>query len=239
MPRVIKGDNLEHAQSIGRSAALNIANFAAEAERLISDAHAKASKILAEAQADAQRIRAEAQKRGQEEGYKRGLAEGQADGADKAFEAAQQHFQAQTAQLQQMFKQAIVRLDGLRDEVLQQARTEVLDLALEIAGKITRAQAAGDIEVAQGNVAKALEMISCAQQVQVKVCPSQLEQLREYASGFLAEIGMSELVTLQPDQSLAEGDVMVASRFGEVDARVQTQLDNIVRAITGREGSAE
>jgi flagellar assembly protein FliH len=233
MSRVIKNNSSMQATPIGRAGALNVANFSEQAKKLILDAQAKSSQILAQATTKAKEVEKLAEQRGYDTGFARGLADGQADGAEKAFAEAIKRFDQQTAELQKMLKQSVLKLEEARNDILQQARAELLDLALAIAEKVTHLRAEGDIAVAQASLSKAIDMVSCSGQVQAKVCPAQLNELREYAGQFLSEMGMSELVTLVGDESLAPGDVVLVSRQGEVDARVQTQLDNIVAALTG------
>ncbi len=224
--------------TVGRSAALNIVNFGEQAQRLILEAQAQATHILSQAQAQAQRLQAQAAEKGYAEGFRQGQADGQADGAEKAFEQAREGFSQQTAELQKLLRQAVLELDSAREELYLHARQEVLGLALEIAARITRRQAEGDTEVAQANLVRALDLIACGQQVQARVCPAQLDQLREYAGELLEAMGLSQTVELVADASLQPGDVVMATRQGQIDARIETQIRNVVSAMTGREEPA-
>jgi flagellar assembly protein FliH len=250
MNRVIKQDGSARAAPVGRLAALNVANFAEQAQRMILEARAQATEMLdrarekaalvaAETQVQAEVLRRQAHDQGlaagSEEGYAKGLAQGQADGAEKAFQEAMSLFNRQTEDLRKLLSQSVSRLDEAREQVLRQARADLLELSLTIAERITGVRARGDIETAQTNLAKAIEMVACRSQVQIRVCPAQLNQLTEYAKGFLEGMGMSESTSFLADESLAPGDVVLQSRNGQVDARVQTQLSNIIKAITGRE----
>lgn len=238
MSRIIKNNSPIQGRAVGRSAALNIANFAEQAQRMIIEAQAQATQVATQAHAAAREIHTQADQRGFAEGFQRGLADGQADGAERSFAESKKNFDKQTAELQKMLKQTVLQLEQAHQEILHEARTELLDLALAIAEKITHVQARGDIEVAKASLGKAIEMVNCAGQVQARVCASQLDQLREYAAGFLGSMEMSDLVKFVPDASLVPGDVVLASRNGEVDARIQTQIDNVVAALTGQEKSA-
>ena len=143
-------------------------------------------------------------------------------------------FNQQTDQLRTMLQQSVEKIDQARDEILRQARGDLLELSLAIAEKIVHTQTRADITVAKASLAKAIEMVSCASKVQARVCPDQLEQLQEYAGEFLADMGQSDSVSFFGDPSLSPGDVVLQSAGGQVDARVQTQIDKIVGALTGR-----
>jgi flagellar assembly protein FliH len=253
MNRVIKQDGSARAAPVGRVAALNVANFAEQAQRMILDARAQATEMLERAREKAAQVAAEAAQQagtlgreaheqglaaGKQEGYAKGLAQGQADGAERAFQEAMSLFSRQTEDLRKLLSESVRRLDEARDQVLRQARADLLELALTIAERITGARARGDVQTAQTNLAKAIEMVACRSQVQIRVCPGQLDQLAEYAKSFLEELGMSESASFLADETLSPGDIVLQSRNGQVDARVQTQLDNIIKAITGREEAA-
>jgi len=236
---VIKSNGDGAAPAVGKMAALNIANFTEQAQRIVTDARAQADQIIAAARQEAEQIRREAHAAGHAEGHAQGVMDGQADGAERAFAEASQTFTAQTEQLQAMLRETIDEVAAARDQLLLDARGELLEFALQIAEKITHTQARGDIAAAKGNLAGALHMANCAAKIQVKVCPGQMDHLREYAAGFMEEMGMNSLVTFVPDPDLAAGDVVLQTRNGEVDGRIATQFDDIVRLLTGREEDDE
>ncbi len=223
---------------LGPAGALNVANFAEQAKKMLVDAKIQAQGTLARAATEAEQIRSQAGQRGHAEGFRRGQADGQADGAEKAFAEAMTRFQEQTNELQALLKRTVDELIGAREQLLQEAQTELLELAVAIAEKVTGVQARTNISAAKAGLAKAIETINCSGQIQVKVCPEQLDELTEYAGEFLATMGMSDGVSFVPDASLAAGDVVLATRHGQVDGRIQTQIDNIVEALTGTEREA-
>ncbi len=246
MARVIKNGTLS-GTALGRTQTLNVDKFADQARKMVADARAESTRIIADAEAQAEQMQEQAEARGYAEGLKKGTADGLAkgtadglaDGAERAFAEAMKNFDEQTAQLRRALQAVAEDLTLRRDGILREARAEVLDLAIEIGRRITGVQAAGNIEVAQKNLAKALEVVSCTHRVQAKVNPGQLDQLAEYAEQFLADMGMADAVQLVGDESLAAGDVVLVSRNGQVDARMAVQIENIVTALTGAAGGDE
>lgn len=249
MPRVIKEHGASQNAGLGRLAVLNVANFAEQAKKMILCARAESSEITTRANAEAKEVTeraayaaAAAKKHGHEQGYaaghaegcQKGYAEGQADGAERAFNESMEMFRQQTADLQTMLTQAVQQVQDAHEDILQQARTDLLELALATAERITKTLAVGDVEMAKANLIEAIEMVGCKSHVQARACPAQLDQLQEYAGQFLAEMGMFDVVKLTPDETLSPGDVVVRGRDCQVDARVQTQIDKVVGAVTGR-----
>ncbi len=234
MSPVIKCDGSMASPAVGKMAALNIVNFSDQAAKIVTDARRQADAIMAAGVADAEQIAEQARVEGYSKGQAQGLIDGQADGAEKAFVEAHANFATQTEQLQTLLRGAIEQLDQAREHLLMQGRQELLDFALTIARKVTHVEASGDIATARANLAGALEMAGCAGKIQAKVCPDQLDQLREYAAEFMDEMGLSSMVAFVPDPDLGPGDVVLKTRNGEVDARIETQLDNVIYAITGQ-----
>ena len=231
---LIKNDSKEGGRAVGKLAALNIANFSEQAQRVLIKAREEADAILADARRQGEQLREEARAAGYAEGRAQGLADGRADGAEQAFAKAMETFDTQTASLRDVLREMVDQLAEARETLLAGARAELLDLALQIAAKVTHVHS-GNIEAARGNLAVALEMVNCAAAIQAKVCPEQLDQLREYASAFVDEMGLSATLTFVADPALNPGDVVLQTRQGEVDARVETQLDDLVRVLTGRD----
>ncbi|NLF30928.1 MAG: hypothetical protein GX591_08590 [Planctomycetes bacterium] len=231
---VIKNDSTTTGRAVGKLAALNIANFSQQAQRVLIKAREEADAILADARSQAEQIRQEARAAGYAEGHAQGLADGQADGAEQAFAKAMETFDKQTSSLRNVLREMVDRLGEAREQLFTEARAELLDLAVQIAAKVTHVYA-GDIQAAKGNLAAALEMANCAAKIQARVCPEQLDQLREYAAEFVEEMGLSAALTFVADPELKAGDVVLQTRHGEVDARIQTQLEDLVRVLTGRD----
>ncbi len=235
---LIKNDSTDKGHAVGKLAALNIANFTDQAQRLLLKAREEADAILADARRQAERIAEQARTAGYAEGHAQGLADGQADGAEQAFAKAMETFDVQTAALRDVLREMVDRLADTREQLLIEARAELLELAIQIAAKITHARA-GDLDAVRGNLAAALEMANCAQKIQAKVCPQQLDQLREYAGEFVEAMGLSAVLTFVADPELSPGDVVLQTPRGEVDARIETQLDDLVRVLTGRDDDAD
>ncbi|GAG22388.1 unnamed protein product, partial [marine sediment metagenome] len=148
MARVIKDPNTKHFGGMGGLAALNIANFAEQSKRMVVNAQNEAARILARVKAEVEQMEADAAEaaaqaeqgayeQGAKRGYAAGHADGLADGAERAFNESLGTFTAQTAHLQNMLTRSIEQLDTARQDVLQQARDELLDLSLTVAERIT------------------------------------------------------------------------------------------------------
>ena len=245
MTRVIKNTDGGEVAGMGRLAALNVADFAAQAARTVHKARQRADTMVAEATERAGRIDAEAaeaagaaRQAAHDEGYRAGRAageaDGRADGAQKAFEEAMALFAQQSESLQATLTRTLDEISAVREDICAQARADLLDLSLAIADKVAGVRAAADIETAQANLTKAVERVAEASRLTVSAAPEQLDQLGQFAPDLFERLGRDPTVQWVADETLSAGDVVVRTAGGEVDGRVKTQIDNVVAALTGR-----
>jgi len=206
-----------------------LSGLAAEAQTVMLDARQQAARVLAEArsQADASREAAAAK------GYAEGLARGSSDGYDKGLAEGRQMMAEQSAELVVQLRAIIRELTGARDEVLHAGRCELLDFALELAAKIVGRVAVRDIAAASQNVRKVLELADRHRELSVKVNPGQLEALVEHLPELTESLGRPGRVRLVGDATISPGGAKVHTDGGEIDATIETQLDNVVEALLG------
>jgi flagellar biosynthesis/type III secretory pathway protein FliH len=117
--------------------------------------------------------------------------------------------------------------------MLQEARGEMLEFAIELARKIVGRVAECDPRAAQANLGKALELAVAGGGVTVLVSPAQLEMLQGHAAELVEVLRLRGRVNLRGDETVGRGGVRLLSRQGEIDATIRTQLDNVVEALCG------
>lgn len=118
------------------------------------------------------------------------------------------------------FIAAAARLDALRDELLENARHEMVELALQVARSVIGdhvSRADVDLQPVLGN---ALSQIAEGIQATVRIHPSS----RHMVEAWMVQ-GVGRSVRIVADASLHMGDVVVESDGGSVDGRLQTRLD--------------
>lgn len=219
MARIIKGDTPD-AMAVSRAAALKLADFAAEARDIVLEARKDAARIAGEAQAKADEVLAEAERRGYEEGFRRGSADGQAQGE----QAAQSH--RAPAELLELARRAVDELHRATEQLPRQ----VLAFAVEIAEKIV-GEVAGDIRSARANLVKVLELGGGYREVTIQVNPAQLAALREHCREVVEALSFRGTVHLAGDESVAPGGAKLVSGQGEIDATIATQWNTVVKAL--------
>jgi len=148
-----------------------------------------------------------------------GFREGQA--------AARQQYEAELNQALARVAEAIGRLQQERQKVHREAERDLVRLAVAIARKILRREILVDPDAIVGIAKAALEKVELRELVRVRVHPADVAALE----GWLRRVGVPERVELLGDPSLERGAVLVETTRGELDASVETQLQEIERGL--------
>jgi len=179
----------------------------------VFDAEREATRIVTDARAEAERILSAA--KGEADELRRSAASrGEAEGREAAAAV-------------------LVAAEAARTRLETEAELDIARLALQIARKVV----AGELtqsEAALGRiVAQALQSARLGRAVVVRIHPDAAPGLQERFPELLAAAGRSEGLVLRPDPALARGDCVVESELGTIDARLETQLAAIERALIG------
>jgi flagellar assembly protein FliH len=206
---------------------LDLSDMEREGAAIVERARREAARLLAEGTAAAQRqtlsIREQARQAGHQEGLQAGLAEGRKQGHDEALAAV-------AAQLKDLAARWLQTLDLLHQhmpEHVADARMDLVRLALAIARRITRQEALRNRQVAAAVVEDALRTAGAARRVFLQVHPLEIDVLNEYLPDLLAKLRSIEEVELTPDETVTPGGCVVRFGMGQIDARIETQLDRI------------
>lgn len=236
MARIIKADEADDRDS-PRAEILDLADFAAEARTLVLEARKDAARIVAAARAETEDAQREAAQQGYTEGFSRGREEGQVQGRHAALVESREKLAAESGELVNLAREAVEKLIGARQALRETAAREAVQLAIRIAEKTVTRLADADIDVARANLAKALDMAGRNGPVTVMANPRQLEQLREYCPDLAKALRAPGQIEWSASEQISPGGVKVLTPHGEIDATIETQLNNIVAALVGRAGS--
>ena len=234
MTRIIKAED-----GASQAGVLNLADLAQEARSIILDARKEAARIVAEARTKADEAHAGAGQKGYGEGFARGREEGYAHGKRQAHQDAQESLSADMSALADLARRIVGEMAGQRNELVEQARQELLEFALELAAKVVGEVAVGDVAAAKANLQKVLTMAQGQAQVTVKVNPQQLDDLKRHCRPVLEAMSSGLAVELVGDPEIAAGGLKLHSGRGVIDATIGTQLRNIASALLARPGEGK
>lgn len=225
MPGLIRREQFTPLQT------LSLIDIQHEADQALARAQREAADILAAARTAADEIL----NRRREEAHAAGLAEGRRSGEEAARAEARatalQQAKAEVDELAATLRTGITAFDRAKARLLAEAETGLIELALAIAQRVCKHVARSDIEVARQNAVQLLDMMRNAGDLELCVHPAQHEALRHSVQQFLDESDRHEHVAVIADSAVGSGECVLRSRDGEIDARIQSQLDAIAEAL--------
>lgn len=217
--------------------AFSFADLEQQGRRLLEQAHAQARQILAQAEAQARQVEAQRARAGYEAGRQEGRAEGLQQIRQEARAQAVEQARDEIAALSGTLQAAMREFELSQRALLAAAEAGLIELALAVARRVCKLAAAATTDVAAANVRQLLEMVRHAGDAELRVHPTELERLRELAPALLQHAQRLEHLTFVGDEGVGRGGAVLRTRDGQVDARLETQLDRIAAALLA--GAAE
>jgi len=168
------------------------------------EAGARARALLARAEAEARRVRAEAEgevARARAQGLEEGRQAGRAAAAVELLRAAE-----------------------ARDRLLAAARGDLLDAAAALAERILARELERDGDLVAALAERALSVARDRRRVSLRVNPADAGRIR-------AARGLPPAVDVREDASVSRGGVLVETEAGELDGRLEAQVEALRRAL--------
>ena len=176
---------------------------------LLSAAKVEAAALLDEARLRAKELREKARV----EGHEAGLSSGK----------------ALTAQAVERWLAAAEGLAEHKPRLLEEARTQLVDLALALVGKILGPLAQDDREAITRVAGRALAALSDRELVTIRVSPEDLPHLLDAKPRLLQHVDGIKKLTVTEDHSVPRGGCIVETPTAEIDARLDVQLEELAR----------
>lgn len=150
------------------------------------------------------------------------------DGLEKGRAEAMACLQEEVGQASAALASAVDELFRVRDQDLACMEAETVRLALAIAKKIV------GIEATQGEaicrvVRAAMEKVGDPRGLTLKLNPQDLEAIRRCKPAALVGDAVDTPLRIESDDEIVRGGCMIETRLGDVDARIDQQI-NIVEA---------
>lgn len=178
-------------------------------ESLLAGAQRECEALLAEARVRAQELRDAARLEGYEEGRAEGRVLLQRE-AERWLSAAE-------------------ALAGHKPRLLEEAKDQLVELAVALVAKILGPLAEGDAEAVTRVTGRALAALSDRELLTIRVHPDDLQQLLEAKPRLLQSVDGVKKLTVTEDHSVARGGCIVETPTAEIDARLDIQLEELAR----------
>ena len=186
-----------------------------EAAALTAEARQAAEEMTAKVEMDVAEIRKKAEEEGFEKGREAGYAEGEAE-VERLIE-----------QLHSIIDKTIEK----RNEIIDESETQVINLVIMIARKVVKVISENQKNVVINNVIQALRKLKSRGEVLIKVNLADVELTSEHIKDFMRMVENIRSVTVVEDSTVDKGGCIIETDFGEIDARISSQLHEIEEKI--------
>jgi flagellar assembly protein FliH len=179
-----------------------------EAVQIIAGAEDKARQIEADSRAAFEAERREAGEQGRTAGREMGFAEGRAE----------------VERLIQRTQIVLERAQNKRSEILQETEQEIINLVLLITRKVVKVISENQKNVIISNVVQALRKVKGRGNIIIRVNIADLKLATENIKEFINLVEGAKSLQVIEDSSIDEGGCVIETDFGEIDARIASQL---------------
>ena len=191
----------DEAQSLKRAAQ-------DDAEKIIAEAHVKAKEIE-----EASRLAFEAERKDAEE-------QGRAAGRETGFTEGK----AEVARLIQRTQTVLERAQDKRSEILSETEQEIIDLVLLISRKVIKVISENQRNVVISNVIQALRKVKGRGNILIRVNLSDLKLTSQHLKDYIQILEGAKSIQVIEDTTVDPGGCIIETDFGEIDARISSQL---------------
>ena len=179
-----------------------------EADIIIAEAREKAKQIEADCRAAFEAERKEAEDEGRTAGREAGFLEGKAE-VDRLIHRTQTILQ---------------RAQDKRADLLDETEQEIISLILLIARKVIKVISENQKNVVIANVVQALKKVKGRGNIIIRVNIADLKLSTEHTKDFITLVEGAKSIQIVEDSSIDEGGCVIETDFGEIDARIASQL---------------
>ncbi|MCL2008286.1 MAG: flagellar assembly protein FliH [Treponema sp.] len=183
-------------------------NAQLEAEKIIADANVNALQIEEEVRATLDAERKSSNEEGRNTGLETGFEEGKAE----------------VERLVQRTHTVLERAQDKRVDILEDTEREIVNLVLLISRKVVKAITEAQKNVVVQNVVQALRKVKGRGNIIIRVNLADLKLTTAHTNDFINMLEGNKNIQVQEDSSVDEGGCIIETDFGEIDARIASQL---------------
>jgi len=203
-------------------------------ENYLDDVREQARKMLLDAQAEIE----QAKKDAVHEGYLEGLEQGRQEAEQTIEKSIQQEAIAITkkriSKVIPALKNAVEPIIQTRDQAESHWQHLVFDLVKAITRKLIHRSIEAEPTLVLERVREVLKLVIGESQVQLHLASEDIEALGDQVELLLSQMNQTG-IEVAGHSELTSGDCIVQMKYGEIDARIETQLDRIAAELLGDE----
>ncbi|MDY0398858.1 MAG: FliH/SctL family protein [Desulfuromonas thiophila] len=155
---------------------------------------------------------------------------------DEGFAAAEKKLHQQFDSTTKALGDACRQISRAREQILQRSRDDMLELVIAIAQRVIQLEVEERRDLIRFTVEKAIAAAVQAEEFHIRVHPEDMAVVEELKPLFIASLSGLSNIEFVADRSLSRGGCVLESPAGKVDARIETQLDEIFSHLRSKAG---
>ncbi len=186
-----------------------------EANAIIEKAKAEAEQIIADAQAERDKLQNEARNSGFDQGHIEGFDKGKAE-VERLIE-----------RMHKILEAVMQR----REEILQETESQIVELVILMSRKVIKILSENQKNVIMANTLAALKKVRNRGNVTLRVNLEDVKLATANIDEFIKHVENVQGITVLEDSSVEKGGCIVETDFGQIDARISSQLTELENKI--------
>ncbi|GMU41538.1 MAG: hypothetical protein AMXMBFR23_24040 [Chloroflexota bacterium] len=184
----------------------------AEAASIVEEAQRRADELVTVAARQANAVEARARR----EGFERGLAEGRAEG------------RAELARALALVQRVAAEGKAIRDDLMRRSEREMVEMVIAAFRAVLGDRIEADPTVVNETVRRALDRAGAQNIVRIRVHPDAVDGVSAHLS---TERRSAPTFEVTGDGAIGIGGCIVETEYGQVDARLDVQMDEVARLL--------
>ncbi len=202
-----------------------------QAQEILEDARSQAQKLLDEAQQEIDQRTAGAADDGHAQGFQRGLEEGREQGSAEARKEVSIEFRETLNTMTKAWTEALEAFHDRREALMLEAHEDILRFAFRMGTAITNRTVEQDPTIIEDQLRNAISLLNQPTRLTLVIHSDDRPVVKEALRGILEQLNTATHAELVEDDSIQRGGCIVRTAGGEVDARLQTQIDRIAQTL--------
>ena len=159
------------------------------------------------------------------EAYEKGFAQGEKDGLELGERKGLKQIEG--------IESLLIEMNSLKQEIIGHYEKEILELVFAIAQKVVHHQIRSGDKAIEGTVLRAVKLAAEKSEIILRVNPEDSDYVEKLRPEFFAAVKELKALTVTSDPSITKGGCFLESPYGDVDGRVETQLEKIHQCLEG------
>ncbi|NCO52339.1 MAG: hypothetical protein GW875_09595 [Deltaproteobacteria bacterium] len=139
--------------------------------------------------------------------------------------------EAKLGQTLKALTEALEEISRLRETLARNSSQDMLRMVMAISEQVIRRALEADPQNILALIENALQASIQSDYCRIRLNPQDLERVKEHKPLFLASVSGLKNISFDVDPTVSAGGCKISSDFGDVDATIESQLDEIRKAL--------